>query len=606
MHRLPIFLLLVLFCLKLPAQVYDDYVGGGHAEGITVFSSSEYQFNGWDEVATADKTISGEGLEGKLAEASRFLAQATLGADLQTIHHVADIGIENWIEEQFETPVTYYLDIMEEVYDEVYQFYIAGGGDPNNFSCRPDWVESNYAWWQMTMTNEDQLRHRVAQALSEILVISKENSDVRDYGYGVASYYDIFIDNAFGNYRDILLDVTLHPVMGKYLSHLNNPKSIPEENIFPDQNYAREVMQLFSLGLFELNLDGSKQLDGNENFIPTYDSRDIGELARVFTGLGAGGLSDCGTAYEPAFWLEIRHIDMTAPMAMYDNWHEQGEKVLFDDQIIPDGQTGMEDVEAAIDIIFNHQNVGPFISRLLIQQLVKSNPSPEYIADVASAFNDNGDGVRGDMKAVIKAILLHPEARECEYMLDPEHGKLKTPTLRYTQFAKAINAYSPEGRYWNTGNYILANASHHPMHSPSVFNFYLPDFQPIGDIANADLVAPEFQIHNTKTSIGFINQAYNWTVSERLLYHWQGPDPYSDRIVNTDVLGYMPYSKKPEVLLNKLDLLLTNGQMSQRTRDLLREQLTAYVSSSEISELTNRTKAAMFILLMTPDFAILK
>lgn len=410
MYRLPIFLLLVLFCLKLPAQVYDDYVGGGHAEGVTVFSSSEYQFNGWDEAATADKTITGDGLEGKLTEASRFLAQATLGANLQTIHHVAEIGIESWIEEQFEAPVTYYLDIMEEVYDEVYQFYIAGGGDPNNFSCRPDWVESNYAWWQMTMTNEDQLRHRVAQALSEILVISKENSDVRDYGYGVASYYDIFIENAFGNYKDILLDVSLHPVMGKYLSHLNNPKSIPEWNIFPDENYAREVMQLFSIGLFELNLDGSRQLDGEGNFIPTYDNRDISELAKVLTGLGAGGLSECGTAYEPAFWLEIRHIDMTEPMAMYENWHEQGEKVLFGDQVIPDGQSGMEDVESAIDIIFNHQNVGPFISRLLIQQLIKSNPSPEYISDVASAFNDNGDGVRGDMKAVVKAILLHPEA----------------------------------------------------------------------------------------------------------------------------------------------------------------------------------------------------
>lgn len=606
MFRLPVFLLFFLFVLKLPAQVYDDYVGGGHAEGITVFSSSEYQFNGWDEVATADKTISGEGLEGKLSEASRFLAQASLGANLETIYHVAEIGLEDWIDEQFEVPATYFLETMDQVYDEVYQFYIAGGGDPNNFSCRPDWVESNYAWWQMTMTNEDLLRHRMAEALSEILVISKENSDVRDYGYGVASYYDIFIRNAFGNYKDILMEVTLHPVMGKYLSHLNNPKSIPEENIFPDENYAREVMQLFSIGLFELNQDGSRKLDGNGNFIPTYDNKDISELAKVLTGLGAGGLSECGTAYEPAFWLEIRHIDMTEPMAMYENWHEQGEKVLFEDQVIPAGQPGIEDVEDAVEIIFNHPNVGPFISRLLIQRLVKSNPSPEYISDVAGTFNDNGDGIRGDMKSIIKAILLHPEARECDYLEAPENGKLKEPVLRYTQFAKAINSFVDEGRYWNTGNYILAASAHHPLHSPSVFNFYLPDFQPIGPIADADLVGPEFQIHNTKTSIGFINQAYNWTVAERLLYHWQGPDPYSDRIVNTDVLGYMPYAKKPEVLINKLDLLLTHGQMSDRSRNLLREQLTAYVSSSEISELTNRTKAAMFIFLLSPDFAILK
>lgn len=606
MHRLPVFLLLFFLCLKLPAQVYDDYIGAGHDEGVTVFSSSEYQFNSWDQVAEARKTVSGEGMEGKLAEASRFLGQAALGADLATIHHVADVGMEAWMEEQFEAPVTYYLDVMEDVYDEVYQFYIQGGNDPNNFSCRPDWVESNYAWWQMTMTNEDLLRHRMALALSEILVISKENSDVRDYGYGVASFYDIFIRHAFGNYKDILLDVALHPVMGKYLSHLNNPKSIPEENIFPDENFAREVMQLFSIGLFELNEDGSRKLDNEGNYIPTYDNRDISEMARVMTGLGAGALSECGTAYEPAFWLEIRHIDMTSPMVMYENWHEQGEKILFGDQVIPAGQTGMEDVEDAMEILFNHPNVGPFIGRLLIQRLVKSNPSPEYITDVTAAFNDNGNGVRGDMKAVVKAILLHPEARECEAMMDPHNGKLKEPIIRYTQFVKAINSFNADGRYWDTGNYILANAGQHPLHSPSVFNFYLPDFQPNGPIAAANLVAPEFQIHNTKTSIGFINEAYNWTVSERLLYHWQGPLDYTDRIINTDILEYMPDSRMPEVLLNRLDLLLTHGQLTDRTRDLLREQLTAYISSSEISELSNRVKAAMFLFLLSPDYAIFK
>lgn len=606
MIRLPLLLFLFLCFLKLPAQVYDDYIGGGHAEGVTVFSSSEYQFDNWEEVASADNTINGQGLEGKIVEASRFLGQATLGADLATIHHVADIGIEAWIDEQFDEPASYYLDFMEEVYDEVYQFYIQAGNDPNNFSCRPDWVESNYAWWQMTMTNKDLLRHRVALALSEILVISKENSDVRDYGYGVASYYDIFIEHGLGNFRDVLMDVTLHPVMGKYLSHLNNPKSIPEQNIFPDENYAREVMQLFSIGLFELNQDGSQVLDGDGKPIPTYDNTDIKELAKVLTGLGAGGLSECGTAFQPAFWLEIRHIDMTSPMDMYDNWHEQGEKVLFGDQIIPDGQTGMEDVEDAIDILFNHDNVGPFIGRLLIQRLVKSNPSPEYIADVASAFNDNGDGIRGDMKAVVKAILLHPEARDCDAMMEPEHGKLREPIIRYTHFAKAINEFSDEGRYWNTGNYILSGASQHPLHSPSVFNFYLPDFQPIGQIADADLVGPEFQIHNTKTAIGYINQAYNWSVGERLLYHWQGPDPYNDRIVNTNILDYMFDSRKPEVLLNKLDILLTHGQLSDRTRTLLREQLAGYTSSSEISELSIRVKAAMFILLLSPDYAIFR
>lgn len=606
MKRLPFIILLSLLFLKLPAQVYDDYIGAGHNEDVTVFSSSEYQLINWDEAATADKTISGEGLEGGLVIASRFLGQATLGANLETIHHVADIGLENWMEEQFEETPTYYLDVLEESYAKAYQLFIENGSDPNDFRCRPNTTYANYGWWQMEMTNEDLLAHRVALALSEILVISKENSDIRDYGYGVASYYDIFIRNAFGNFEDILLDVTLHPVMGKYLSHLNNPKSVPEENVFPDENYAREVMQLFAIGLFELNADGSKKLDADDKVIPTYDIVDIKEMAKVFTGLSGSALSECGTAFEPAFWLEIRHIDMTSPMAMYDDWHEQGEKIMLDGSIIPDGQTGMEDIEDAIESLFNHDNVGPFIGRLLIQRLVKSNPSPEYIADVTAAFNDNGEGIRGDMKAILKAILLHPEARECEYMTDPTNGKLREPILRYTHFAKALNEFDPMEIYWNSGNYILANTGQHPLHAPSVFNFYLPDFQPIGEIADANLVAPEFQIHNTRTSVGYVNQVYTWSISERLLYHFQGPLSYSERIVSPNLLDYMPYARKPEVLLNKLDLLFTHGQLTDRTRTLLRNKMEGYLSSAELSELQIRTKAALFIIMMSPDYTIFK
>ncbi len=239
--------------------------------------------------------------------------------------------------------------------------------------------------------------------------------------------------------------------MGLYLSHLNNPKSNDEENIHPDENFAREAMQLFSIGLYELNPNGTRKLDSFGQDVPTYGQTQIKEFAKIWTGLGISKVLPNMYTDEPYFGLGIYGSDLTQPMKMYEEEHESGEKELLGGFTVPAGQTGMEDIEDAIDNLFNHPNVGPFIGRRLIQRMVKSNPSPEYIERVTRAFNDNGQGERGDMKAVIKTILLDDEARSCEWISDKSQGMLREPMIRYTNFARGTAIEQYYGRLWNNG-----------------------------------------------------------------------------------------------------------------------------------------------------------
>lgn len=601
MKKAPLFLLILVFlptCF-ISAQVYDDYIGGGHSEGISIQTSDDFQLSGWEQSANGENTLNNAGLEGKLMEASRFLAQATLGADEQTIQEVAQMGIEAWIDQQMSLEPTYILPEMIEVYNVAFQIYVDNGGIPSEYNDRPEWDHFDYAWWQVNMTGEDLLRQRVALALSEILVISV-NSNLSNYGEGLGDYYDILIKYAFGNYLDILTEVSIHPAMGVYLSHLNNPKAIPEENIHPDENYAREVMQLFSIGLFELNQDGSRKIDANGNFIPTYSNDDIKEFAKIFTGLGPGGLIVQNDEILPTFGRGLGTIDFTVPMAMYEDWHETEEKHLLNGFVIPAGQDGMTDVRQAIEHLFNHPNVGPFIGRSLIQRLVKSNPTPGYISRVAAVFNDNGEGVRGDMKAVIKTILMDEEARSCEWMNDPEQGRLREPIMRYVQFAKAIGAKNQYGLYWNIGRPMEQDLGQHPLHSPSVFNFYLPDFQPNGPIAEQGLVGPEYQIHNTRTSVGYVNAVNTWAVEQYLFDTWETNSFFSE----TDYSSLLEFAKDPDVLINKLDILLTNGQLTDDTRQVIKTAITPF--SDNVVGNYDRLKLATYLFMISPDYNVLK
>lgn len=591
---------LFLSAITLQGQ-YTDYIGAGQTEGVIVTTSSDYQPPNRNNIASGSKTIMGNGLDGKRIEASRFLSQATMGVDPSVIDHVAEIGIEAWIDEQMALSPSNYLGETQSVYQELYNVYLDNGGDPEEFRWRPAWNEFNYAWWHINMTNEDYLRQRVALALSEILVISF-NSDLNSYGDGVSDYYNIFSTHAFGNYHDILREVTYHPTMGHYLSHLNNPKADPANNVHPDENYAREIMQLFTIGLYELNDDGSRQLDGNGDFIPTYGNEEVREFAKVFTGLGIGGVIPNEWTDEPNFGMGLWVADVTVPMVMYEEQHQQGAKTLFDGFVIPDGQSGEEDINQAVEHLFNHHNVGPFIGRQLIQRLVKSNPSPEYIARITAVFNDNGQGVRGDLGAVIKAILLDEEARSCEVMADMTHGKLREPILRYTDFARKIDKYSPSGKFWEVGYGFMENAGQHAMFSPSVFNFFLPDFQPIGPIAEQGLVAPEFQIHNTRTSLGYANEVHTWVVWEDLLGIWLEFD--HEYNTYTDFSNLIEDAKDAEVLVNKLDMYFTNGQLTDRTRMIIKEAVETQPIT--LTGLLERINLAVYLIMISPDYVVFR
>jgi hypothetical protein len=495
----------------------------------------------------------------------------------------------------------------------------------------------NYAWWDNMMKGTDQLRQRMAYALSQILVVSMQ-SDLGDHAEALAAYYDILQKHAFGNYRDLLLEVTLSPAMGYYLSHLNNPKAIPEYNVHPDENYAREIMQLFSIGLYMLNLDGTRMTDASGNEIPTYNNGDIKEMARVFTGLGPGELDpnmDIWWTDEAYFGLDLYAMSKTDPLIMYEDWHDQGAKSLLNGLEIPANQGGMADIEQAVDFLFNHPNVGPFVCRQLIQRFVKSNPTPEYIARVASVFNDNGNGVRGDLAAVVTAILMDEEARSCDDMLDPDNGKLTEPILRLTRMARAlpyvglkshftveVDNWSYDGiswtqvediiltdiDHWNSGFEYTRELRQFPLASPTVFNFYLPDHQPVGEMADRGIVGPEYKIHDSSTALNYVNRVYNfanpWNNQEGSI-QWYSYD--GEKGVNYTAYLFQPYvdllAVDAENLLNHLDILLTQGQMTDSTREMVR---TFMAQSPNWVEDMNNTRAILYFILSSADYNVAK
>jgi len=304
---------------------------------------------------------------------------------------------------------------------------------------------------------------------------------------------------------------------------------------------------------------------------------------------------------------------MWDPMISFDEWHEAGEKNLLNGTTVPSGQTTLQDIDDAIDNLFNHPNVGPFIGKLLIQRLVKSNPTPAYVERVANKFANNGNGVRGDMEAVIRAILTDAEALDCSWMDNQQAGKLREPLLRYTQAMRAFNAYNQSGRMWNWGYLFDEAVSQGILASPSVFNFYLPDFQPNGPIADQDLFAPEFQIHTSATSINFINLAYDWFINE---YYMEVATHASGTVMNApgyelnelDPVDYVYLDLTDEnniannsnALVDRLDLILTGGLLSADTKTSMINTL------DQVSNLSDRVKAALYLVFISPEYSVQK
>ena len=579
--------LLPLFCglLLIPtlqAQEYFDFLGAGHTKGITVTTSH-------NDNADGERSIDGFPVENEeaLKDASRFLTQAALGYDYEMIQMAAAMGYEGWIDEQLSLPRNSILNVQEQIYVATdYNPDILGG-----FAVMPA------AWWNLTLKYPDVLRQRMAYNMSQIFVVSAFGSDLfEDRAELSTNYYDLLNQNSFGNYKSLLEGISRNPSMGLYLSHFGNPKSDPANNIHPDENYAREVMQLFSIGLYELNNDGTRKLDQNDNFIPTYNNDDIKEFAKIFTGFSNGAPNGEFGSFDGST------ISATLPMRMYDDWHEPGEKHLLNGLTVPSGQSGLEDFDMAMDNLFNHPNVGPFISKAFIQFFVTANPSPEYVDRVATIFNDNGQGVRGDMGAMLKAILLDDEARTCDPENQPTLGKLKEPIVRYTNFMKAFNPM-PENdvNLFGTTMYgFYEQTGQAPMYSPSVFNFYSPEFQPNGQIADADLVGPVFQIHNSTTSIGYINEMTLWTFLD---YYFSDYDFFEDEFDPTVIMDYdteLDLASNPAALVDHLNILLAAGRLSESSQTII-ENAIAQMPGNEL-----RLDMAIYLILLSPEFAVQK
>jgi len=513
----------------------------------------------------------------ELNDASRFAAQATFGMNFHGIDAIARQGKENWLDGQFAMPV---FDHTSMVADLVAR---RTAGEFANFE---EGIEllilfRRLVWWHRTVTADDVLRQRIAFALSEIFVVSDNVDDLIVNPYALSGYYDTLLEHSFGNYRDLLRDVTLHPAMGIYLSHVNNRRSDSANNTFPDENYAREVMQLFSIGLFELNIDGSNRLDNAGDPVPTYSNVEIREFAKIFTGLSFGGVNSFFGNPNPNFILS---------MEMFDTEHEPGSKNLLNGLVVSAGQNGMQDIDAAIDNLFNHPNVGPFIGKQLIQRLVTSNPSPAYIERVARAFNGDNSGVRGDMQTVVRAVLLDPEATTTTMA---EFGKLREPVVRYASILRQFGANSSDGFIANTGYFLQVLAKQHPLSAPSVFNFFLPTHSPAGEIAAAGLVAPEFQITTSNSIVGVSNLIDFIILGD---FVTSAPEPFTT--VSLDFAEYMTIAADIGALVDRLDIVLTAGTLDAATRQAIESVLI------DLDDPNLRVRIAIYMFLLSSDYAV--
>ena len=402
-------------------------------------------------------------------EAARFLTQATMGPTEAEITRLSGMQYGAWIDEQMAKPQTLhrlYINQASADLDSVGQKL-----SPTNFYD---------SWWSQALGADDQLRQRATFALSELFVISFANATLQNQTRGVASYYDMLGEKAFGNFRDLLESVTFHPMMGIYLTHMKNLKEDPTTGRVPDLNYAREITQLFAVGEYKLNIDGTNQMGSDGRPVPAYKSADLEGLSQVFTGLSwyAGPQLTDRTAAR----FNGQNPDLSRdwkPMQDYNEYtantsfHSISAKNFLGTTIAPQTKPDtLGDVKIALDTLFNNPSTGPFVSKQLIQRLVTSNPSPAYVARVATVFNDNGKGVRGDMTSVWKAILLDPEARTVN--TSPSYGKVKEPLLRLSSMLRAFNAQSISGRYTGIGltDDPATRLNQTPMFAPTVFNFF--------------------------------------------------------------------------------------------------------------------------------------
>ncbi len=555
-------------------------------------------------------------------EAARLLQQSQFASPQAEVSSVRSVSFASYLQQQFAKPIRqtgwdwlesrgYGLDATLDKY--VYSTQIA-----------------DFMIWNQLMGEPDVMRKRVALALSEFFVVSLNSMEIDWRGYTITAYWDLLNQHAFGNFRDLLEAITLNPAMGHFLNTRGNQKEDGKGRL-PDENYAREVMQLFTIGLYELDLDGGVKTDSAGKRRESYDSDDVTQLARVFTGY------DFDKAYAPSSPNGIAFPGKTytvwareyarRPMTLDSNKHSNL-AVNFLTASIPADTAGTAALKTALDTLFNHPNVGPFFGRQMIQRLVTSNPSPAYVARVASAFNNNGAGVRGDMKAVWTAILLDDEARGSASLSNPRFGKLREPMLRLVNWARSFNAVSKTGS-WKI--FDLSDPSNSlgqsPLHSPSVFNFFRPGYVPPGTaLATDGITAPEFQIVNETTVGSYINY-----IDGIIRNGMNTPRPTSAEVVYTDyvldvegdyttLLALINNTQNTDAealrvaqsFVERLNLLLCAGQLSSGSittitnalRDGMRQR--SLTGASSESARRDLVAAAILLVMASPDYLIQK
>lgn len=579
--------------------------------------------------------------------AAQFLSKATFGPTQESIDSLAkrinQIGFRRatseWIDQQFDMPMTSHEEVARDI-------VLVDGNEVDMQSGAP-YLYRYQAWWHIALTSEDQLRQRAAWALSQIFVIGDSgsgfnNDDKRSIGggeesivdwIGMSNYYDMLARGATGTYRDMLGNVTYHPNMGAWLSSVRNRKANVSAGRFPDENYAREIMQLFSVGLYQLRQDGRLKTDENGALIPTYDNGQIKELGRLFTGFRYHHNTNTTSIYTGR--------NLGDPMQIYVREHDTNynysedanapnTKTVFGTVLPPlsipiNEQSCRDEVDAGLDAIANHPNVAPFICRRLIQRMVKSNPSRAYMRRVTRKFNDNGQGVRGDMRAVFKAILTDPELYRGQRVVrrrnptrvdvivrGTDYSRLREPINRITGLIRAMRPTTNYAAGYMMLNHGMKNTiGQLPHAAPSVFNYYLPDFQPPGDLIgyqpsrrnpSGALFAPEFQILNAVTSNGTMDllRAY-----------------CRNRYVNSSTRGStcrVSFHLEPEIelardlnnldeILRRFDLLLCNGTLSEATKTVIKDAVIAETTGRDW-ENVNRLEAILNAVIISPDCAI--
>ncbi|HEX7158490.1 MAG TPA: DUF1800 family protein [Edaphobacter sp.] len=515
--------------------------------------------------ATASAQVQAD--KATITAAARLLDQTTFGPTLSDIQHVEVVGLNGYLTEQFTTTPT--------------TLALISATPPT--PCATNLVPCLQSeWWQATLTAPDQLRQRVAFALAEMFVISTNMVNTR----AVVAYQNTLVNDAFANFYTIMNDVTVSPGMGAYLNMLNSKK--PGNGQIANENYARELMQLFSMGLFLLNPDGTPQLDASGNMIPSYTEAQVQAFARAFTGWTYA----TSTGGSPTTFPN-NTANYTMRMAPVESAHDTNAKTLLNGTVLPAGQISEADLRDALLNIFNHANVGPFVCRQLIQHLVSSNPSPAYVARVAAVFADNGSHIRGDMKAVVTAILTDQEARAGDTDATAPGGHLREPVLWLSALMRGLGYVNKDAV---AGNDVVANASYNtvgnytttlsekPYASGSVFNFFPPDYVIPGTTVNA----PEFGLENTASAV------LRLSLANTVVYN--GISGFNVDLSATSPLGQL--AKNPADLVDALGMIFMHGQMSSQMRTAIINHI------STLTDMGQRVRVATYLVVTSSQYKI--